>query len=153
MAGVGENQTIWKNTLAVFRRQFTQIDKLFVEAKSCATDLADPRHGMNGKEARKLVEPLRCKLELVNNYINSLHSILPLAAVTEGEGSYSVDNLSALLDECMERTKMGNQDLTAFLEAIEEWEFIHAKKESKPDGAGAVAGGGVGGPKHRSSRV
>ena len=147
MEGVGENQTIWKNTIAAFRRQFTQIDKLFVEAKSCATDLADPRHGMTGKEARKLVGPLQRKLELVNNYINSLHSILPLAAVTEGEGSYGVDKLTALLDECMERTTMGNQDLTAFLDDIEEWESIHTKKEPKPEGTGAVSGGGAGGPR------
>ena len=137
---VGENQTIWKNTMAVFKNQFTRIDKLFVEAKLCATNLADPAHSMNGKEARKLVEPLQRKLELVNNYINSLHTVLPLAAVTEDDGNYSVDKLSALLDECMERTKMGNQELTTFLEAIEEWE-IHAVKESKPAGAG----GGVGG--------
>ena len=55
---VDENQTIWKNTMAAFKNQFTQIDKLFVEAKLCATNLADPAHSMNGKEVRKLVEPL-----------------------------------------------------------------------------------------------
>ena len=136
---VGENQTVWKNTMAAFKNQFTRIDKLFVEAKLCATNLADPAHSMNGKEARKLVEPLQRKLELVNNYINSLHTVLPLAAVTEDEGTYSVEKLSARLDECMDRAKMGNQELTTFLEAIEEWE-IHAVKESKPAGAG----GGVG---------
>ena len=138
--GVDENQTIWKNTMAAFKNQFTRIDKLFVEAKLCATNLADPAHSMNGKEARKLVEPLQRKLELVNNYINSLHTVLPLAAVTEDEGTYSVDKLSARLNECMDRAKIGNQELTIFLEAIEEWE-IHSVKESKPAGAG----GGVGG--------
>ena len=137
---VDENQTIWKNTMAAFKNQFTRIDKLSVEAKLCATNLADPAHSMNGKEARKLVEPLQRKLELVNNYINSLHTVLPLAAITEDEGIDSVEKLSARLDECMERAKMGNQELTTFLEAIEEWE-IHAVKESKPAGAG----GGVGG--------
>ena len=130
--------------MAAFKNQFTRIDKLFVEAKLCATNLADPAHSMNGKEARKLVEPLQRKLELVNNYINSLHTVLPLAAVTENEGQYSVEKLSTRLDEYMERAKMGNQELTTFLEAIEEWE-IHAVKESKPAGAGAGAGGGVGG--------
>ena len=55
---VEENQTIWKNTVSAFKRQFTHLDKLFVEAKSCAIDLANPAHSMNGKEARKLVEPL-----------------------------------------------------------------------------------------------
>ena len=93
--GVGENQTIWKNTMAAFKNQFTRIDKLFVEAKLCATNLADPAHSMNGKEARKLVEPLQHKLELVNNYINSLHTVLPLAAVTEDDGIHSVERLSA----------------------------------------------------------
>ena len=76
MSGVDENQTIWKNTVSAFKRQFTQLDKLFVDAKSCAIDLADPSHNMNGKEAKKLVEPLQRKLELVNNYINSLHKVL-----------------------------------------------------------------------------
>ena len=137
---VDANQTIWKNTLAAFRNQFTWMDKLFVEAKLSADNLADPAHSMNAKEAKKLVEPLKRKLELVNNYINSLHSVLPLAAVTEDDGIYSVDRLTAQLDECMERAKQGNLDLTAFLEAIEEAE-IHAVKESKP----ATAGGGVGG--------
>ncbi len=144
MEGVGESQTTWKNTLAAFRRQFTQIDKLMSDAKACAENLADPRHGMNAKEARKLVGPLQRKLELVNNYVDSLHSILPLAAVTEDDGSFSVNTLTALLDQCMERTTTGNQDLTAFLDDIEEWESIHTKKEPKPEGAGAVSGGGVG---------
>ena len=103
MEGVSENQTIWKNTLAAFRRQFTQIDRLMSEAKACAENLADPRHGMTGKEVRKLVGPLQRKLELVNNYVNSLHSIFPLAAVTEDDDSFSVNTLTALLDQCMER--------------------------------------------------
>ena len=106
---VDENQTIWKNTMAAFKNQFTRMDKLFVEAKSCAIDLADPAHSMNGKEARKLVGPLQRKLELVNNYINSLHNVLPLAAVTEDEGQFSVERLSASLNECMDRAKLGNQ--------------------------------------------
>ena len=99
---VDENQTIWKNTMAAFKNQFTRIDKLFVEAKLCASNLADPAHSMNGKEARKLVEPLQRKLELENNYINSLHNVLPLATATEDEGQFSVERLSASLDECME---------------------------------------------------
>ena len=105
---VDENQTIWKNTMAAFKNQFTRIDKLFMEAKLCASILADSAHSLNGKEARKLVELLQRKLELVNNYINSLHTVLPLAAVTEDEGHYSVERLSARLDECMERAKIGN---------------------------------------------
>ena len=97
MSGVDENQTIWKNIVSAFKRQFTQLDKLFVDAKSCAVDLADPSHNMNGKEAKKLVEPLQRKLELVNNYINSLHKVLPLATVTDDEGQYSVERLSVPL--------------------------------------------------------
>merc|ERR1711873_386377 len=129
--------------MAAFKNQFTRMDKLFVDAKLCASNLADTAHSMNGKEARKLVEPLQRKLELVNNYINSLYTVLPLAAVTEDEGQYSVERLSAKLDECMERAKIGNQELTTFLEAIEEWE-IHAVKESKSAKSGDGAGGGVG---------
>ena len=127
--GVGENQTIWKNTMAAFKNQFTRIDKLFVEAKLCANNLANPDHNMNGKEARKLVGPLQCKLELVHNYINWLHTILPKATGPVDKGTYSVENLSAQLDECMERAKMGNQELTAFLEAINDWE-VNAVTES-----------------------
>ena len=81
--------------MAAFKNQFTRIDKLFVEAKLCASNLANPAHSMNGKEARKLVELLQRKPKLVNNYINSLHTVLPLAAVTEDEGNYSVEKLSA----------------------------------------------------------
>ena len=46
---VDENQTIWKNTMGAFKNQFTQIDKLFLDAKLCASYLADPAHSMNGK--------------------------------------------------------------------------------------------------------
>ena len=58
MDGMGENQTIWKNIVAAFKRQFTQLDKFIAKAKQAAKDLADPSHKMNGKEAKKLVEPL-----------------------------------------------------------------------------------------------
>ena len=85
-----ENQTLWKNTVAAFKRQFTQLDKLIAEAKQTAKDLADPSKKTDGKAAKKLVEPLQRKLGLVNNYVNNLHSILPLAAVTEDDGIHSV---------------------------------------------------------------
>ena len=153
MEGVGESQTIWKNTLAAFRRQFTQIDKLMSDAKACAENLKDPTHGMNAKEARKLVGPLQRKLELVNNYVDSLHAILPLAAVTEDEGGFSVNTLSALLDQCMDRTTTGNQDLRAFLDDIEEWESIYTKKEPKPEETRTVYGGGTGGPRAPELKV
>ena len=83
MEGVGESQTTWKNMLAAFRSQLTQIDKLMSDTNACSENLKDPRHEMDAKEARKLVGPIQRKLGLVNNYVDSLHAILPLAAVTE----------------------------------------------------------------------
>ena len=135
MDNLEENQTLWKNTKKVFKNQFTQIEKQIAEARSCLNNLADPDHDMNGKEARKLIGPLQRKLELVHNYINSLHTILPKATGPLDDGIYSVDNLSTQLDECMERAKIGNQELTAFVEAIEDWE-VKSVTESKPGGSG-----------------
>ena len=135
---VDENQATWKNTMSAFKNQMTRMDRLFAEAKSCAVDLADPSHSMNGKEARKLLGPLQRKLELANNYINSLHTVLPLAVAVD-DGMFSIDRLTAQLEECMDKAKSGNEDLAEFLEAIEEWEF-HAVKESKPAGAGGAVG-------------
>ena len=88
MSGVDENQTIWKNTVSAFKRQFTQLDKLIGEAKTTAVDLADPSHNMNGKEAKKLVEPIQRKLGLVNNYITSLHKVHPLSQTTRGHTAW-----------------------------------------------------------------
>ena len=56
-----ENQTKWKNTLAAFRRQFTQITKLIADAKVCSDNLKDPRHEMDAKQARRHVEARRQK--------------------------------------------------------------------------------------------
>ena len=106
--------------MKAFKNQFTQIEKQIAEARSCLNNLANPDHDMNGKEARKLIGPLQRKLELVHNYINSLHTILPKATGPLDDGIYSVDNLSTQLDECMEKAKIGNQELTAFVEAIED---------------------------------
>ena len=124
------NQTLWKNTVAAFKRQFTQLDKLIAGAKQTALDLTDPSKKIDGKAAKKLVEPIQRKLGLVNKYVDSLHSILPNAAVTVDDGIHSVERLSAVLDGCFDQAKQGNEDLTAFLEAIEEWE-LHQKKDSK----------------------
>ena len=142
---VGDNQTTWKNTLAAFKRQFTQIDKLMANAKACSKNLKDPRHEMESKEARKLVGPIQHRLGLITKYVDSLHAILPLVAVTEDEAGWSVNALSASLEQCMDRTTAGNQDLRAFLDDIEEWESVHTKKEPKPEGTGTVSGGGTGG--------
>ena len=114
------------------------------DAKACSENLKDPRHEMDAKQARRLVEPIQHKLGLVKNYVDSLHGILPLAAVTEDEAGWSVNALSASLEQYMERTTTRNLDLRAFLDDIEEWESIHTKKEPKPDGTRTGPGGGIG---------
>ena len=118
------------------------MDKLIAEAKQTAKDIVDPSKKIDGKAAKKLVEPIQRKLGLLNKYVDSLHSILPKAAVTDDDGIHSVERLSAVLDECFDRAKGGNKELTAFLEAIEEWE-LHQKKDSKDTKRG-VTGGAVG---------
>ena len=144
---VGDNQTTWKNTLAAFKRQFTLIDRLMADAKACSEKLKDTRDAMDAKEARKLVGPIQHKLGLITKYVDSLHDILPRAAVTEDDAGWCVNALSAQLEQCMERTTTGNQDLRAFIDDIEEWESIHTKKEPKPEEIRTVgSGGGTGVP-------
>ena len=124
MSGVDEmrdvNQTLWKNTVAAFKRQFTQLDKLIAEAKQTAKDIVDPSKKIDGKAAKKLVEPIQRKLGLLNKYVDSLHSILPNAAVTDDDGIYSVEKLNNVLEGCLDQAKTGNEELMGFLEAIEE---------------------------------
>ena len=98
-----ENQTKWKNTLAVFRRQFTQITKLIADAKVCSDNLKDPRHEMDAKQARRHVEPIQHKLGLVKNYVDSLHGVLPLVSVDDETSIWNLDALGATLKNCMER--------------------------------------------------
>merc|ERR1711867_198903 len=141
------NKHLVKNKVAAFKRQFTLIDKLMADAKACSENLKDPRHAMDAKEARKLVGPIQHKLGLITKYVDSLHAILPLAAVTEDEAGWSVYALSASLEQCMDRTTTGNQDLRAFLDDIEEWESIYTKKEPKSEETRTVSGGGTGGPR------
>ena len=126
------NQAIWKNTLTAFRNQFTRLDKLMNDAKLCANNLADPASDVTVKEARKLVDPLKRKLELVNNYITSLHSLLPLAAGDDEDQVYNVERLTAQLTECMDRAEAGNLEFATFLDAIADVETAAAAKESKP---------------------
>ena len=108
MSGVDENQTIWKNTVSAFKRQFTQLDKLIAEAKQTAKDIVDPSKKVDGKAAKKLVEPIQRKLGLLNKYVDSLHSIHPNAAVTDDDGIYSVEKLNNVLDGCLDQAKTGN---------------------------------------------
>ena len=124
MSGVDEmrdeNQTLWKNTVAAFKRQFTQLDKLIAEAKQTAKDIVDPSKKIDGKAAKKLVEPIQRKLGLLNKYEDSLHSILPSAAVTDTDGIYSVTQLNNVLAECLDQAQTGNEELLGLLEAIED---------------------------------
>ena len=84
---------------------------------------------------------------MITKYIDSLHAILPLAAVTEDESGWCVNALSASLEQCMDRTTTGNQDLRAFIDDIEEWKSIHTKKEPKPEEIRTGSGGGTGVPR------
>ena len=108
-----------KNTVAAFKRQFTQLDKLIAEAKQTAKDIVDPSKKIEGRAAKKLVEPIQRKLGLLNKYVDSLHSILPKTAVTDNDGIHSVERLNTVIEGCLDQAKTGNEELTAFLEAIE----------------------------------
>ena len=142
---MSEDQTKWKNTLAAFRRQFTQIDKLLANAKVVSNNLKEPRHEMNAKQARRHIEPIEHKLGLVKNYVESLHGVLPLVSVDDEISVWNLDALGATLENCMERHTTGNMELRAFIDDIEEWESIHTKIEKKPDRTGS--GGGTDEPR------
>ena len=142
---MSEEQTKWKNTLAAFRRQFTQIDKLPANAKVVSNNLKEPRHEMNAKLARRHIEPIEHKLDLVKDYVESLHGVLPLVSVDDETSGWSLDALGATLDSCMERHTTGNMELRAFIDDIEEWESIHIKTEKKTDRTGS--GGGTDEPR------
>ena len=145
---VAENQSTWKNTLTAFKRQFTLIDRLIADAKACSIKLKNPNDRTDAKQVRILVGPIQHKLGLITKYVDSLHDILPRAAVTDDEGGWCVNALSAQLEQCMERTTTGNQDLRVFIDDIEEWESIHTKKEPKPEEMRTVgSGGGAGVPR------
>ena len=133
MSGVDDmrdvNQTLWKNTVATFKRQYTILEKLIADAKQTAKDIVDPTKKVDGKAAKRLVEPIKQKLDLLNKYVDSLHSILPSAAVTDDDGIFSVTQLNNVLEGCLDQAKTGNEELMGFLEAIEDWE-LHQKKDS-----------------------
>ena len=133
------NQTLWKNTVTAFKRKFTQLEKLIAEAKQTAKDIVDPTKKVDGKAAKKLVDPIKRKLGLLNKYVDSLHSILPNAAVTDDDGFHSVERLNNALEECLDQARTGNEELMAFLEAIEEWES-HQKKDPKDSKSGVTSG-------------
>ena len=51
-------QTRWKNTYFTYKRQFTMIDGLIAETKICSNKLHDPEDETEGKDARRLIEPI-----------------------------------------------------------------------------------------------
>ena len=145
MSGVDEmrdvNQTLWKNTVSTFKRQYTMLGTLIAETKQIANDMVDPTKKVDGKAAKMKVEPIKRKLELLNKYVDSLHSILPSAAVTDDDGIFSVTQLNNVLEGCLDQAKTGNEELIGFLEAIEDWE-LHQKKDPGDTKRG-VTGGAV----------
>ena len=128
-----EHQARWKNTYTSFKRQFTLIDGLIAEAKNCSVKLQDPEDRTEAKHARMLIDPIEHKLGLIQKYIDKLYVILPDAAPASEGGQWSVEALSAKLEECMDRHTAGNKELRGFKDDIEEWESINVK-EAKPEG-------------------
>ena len=145
MSGVDKmrdvNQTLWKNTVSTFKRQYTMLEKLIADAKQIANDMVDPTKKVDGKAAKMKVEPIKRKLELLNKYVDSLHSILPSAAVTDTDGIYSVTQLNNVLAECLDQAQTGNEELLGLLEAIEDWE-LHQKKDPGDTKRGVTGGAG-----------
>ena len=133
------NQAVWRNTVTTFKSQFTRLDKLINDAKLCANNLTDAASNVSVKDTKKLVDPLKRKLELVNNYVTSLHTLLPSAAGEAQDPVYNVERLTATLTECMDRAEAGNLEFATFLEIIADMETADAAKESKPTKAGTGA--------------
>ena len=137
-----EYQTRWKNTYTSFKRQFTLIDGLIAEAKSCSVKLQDPEDRTEAKDARMLIDPIEHKLGLIKKYIDKLYEILPDAAPASEGGEWSIDALSTKLENCMQRHTDGTKELRGFIDAIEQWELLNIK-EAKPEGRRAAVGGGT----------
>ena len=144
---VEDYQAKWKNTLTAFKRQFTLIDKLIGDAKACSVKLKDPNDRTEAKHARLLVDPIEHKLGLIKKYIDLLYELLPKASPASEGGQWSVDALSTMLEQCMDRHTTGNRELRGFKDDIEEWESIHTKIEAKPEERMLASGGGAGAPR------
>ena len=144
---VEDYQAKWKNTHAAFKRQFTLIDRLLADAKACSVKLKDPNDRTEAKQVRILVDPIEHKLGLIQKYIDLLYELLPKASPASEGGQWSVDALSTMLEQCMDRHTTGNRELRGFKDDIEEWESIHTKIEAKPEGRMLASGGGAGAPR------
>ena len=131
MAGdLRANQTVWRNTITTYKSQFTRLEKLLVDARQCTKDLTDPASGVTLKDAKKLVDPIKRKLELVNNYVTSLHTLLPAAAGPDEDQQYNVEKLTVELNTCMDRVEAANVECASFYEIINNME-TDTTKESK----------------------
>ena len=123
------NQAVWRNTVTTFKSQFTRLDKLINDAKLCANNLTDAASNVSVKDVKKLVDPLKRKLELVNNYVTSLHTLLPSAAGEPQDPIYNVERLTGELTQCMDRVEAANWECSTFLEIIADVETADAAKE------------------------
>ena len=132
------NQTVWTNTVTTFKRQYTMLNTLIAEVKQLTNDMVDPKKKVDGKAAKMKVDPIKQKLELLNKYVDSLHNILPSAAVID-EGTWGVTNLNLILSKCMDDAQTGHDELLGLLEAINVWES-HQKKDSKDTKTGVTGG-------------
>ena len=93
------------------------------------------------------MDPIEHKLGLIQKYIDMLYELLPKASPASEGGQWSVDALSTLLEQCMDRHTTGNRELRGFKDDIEEWESIHTKIEAKPEERMLAFGGGAGAPR------
>ena len=118
-----EHQARWKNTYTSFKRQFTIIDGLIAEAKSCSIKLQDPEDRTEAKHARMLIDPIEHKLGLIQKYIDKLYEILPDAAAP----SEDVNALNKTLEDYADKLTAGQNELQGFKDEIEEWESIHVR--------------------------
>ena len=109
------NQAVWQNTVTTFKSQFTRLDKLINDARICSNNLTDPESPISLKDAKKMVDPLKRKLELVSNYVTALHTLLPSAAGAPEDPLYNVDRLTAELTQCMDRAEAANLECSTFL--------------------------------------
>ena len=53
---------LWDNTYFTYKRQFTMIDGLMEETHVCSNKLHDSEDETEGKDARRLIEPIEHKL-------------------------------------------------------------------------------------------
>merc|ERR1712240_716707 len=121
------NQTKWTNKVTAFKRQYTMLTTLLTEVKQITKVMVDPKKKVDGKTAKMKVDPIKRKVELLDKYVESLHTILPNAAVID-EGGWGVTALNTILEKCMNDAQNGHDELLGLLEEISVWEK-HQKKD------------------------